>query len=52
MVLSKCAAYGSKKSTFIKKQEASGLLRSLRNKDTIKSKSFRRSSFVLGVITS
>ena len=52
MILSTCVACGSKKLTFIKKQEASGLLRSLRNKDTIKSKSFSWSSFVLGVITS
>ena len=29
MLLSKCATCGSKKSRFIKKQEASGLLRSL-----------------------
>ena len=29
MLLSKCAIYGSKKSRFIKKQEASGILSSL-----------------------
>ena len=29
MILSKCATYGSKKSTFIKKQQAKGLLSNL-----------------------
>ena len=29
MLLSKCAIYGSRKSRFIKKQEASGILNSL-----------------------
>ena len=32
MLLSKCPVCGSKKSRFIKKQEANGLLSSLRNK--------------------
>ena len=29
MILSECAIYGSKKSTFIKKQDASGILSSM-----------------------
>ena len=36
MPLSNCAVCDSKISKFIKKQEASGLLSSLRNKDTFK----------------
>ena len=48
MLLSKCEVCVSKKSKFIKEQEASGLLSSLEIK-TLLSK-IRRSSFVLGVL--
>ena len=47
MLLSKCTVCDSKKSTFIKEQEASGLLSSLGIK--IPWKPFIRSSFVLRV---
>ena len=52
MLLSKCAVFDSKKSKFIKQQEASGLLSSLGIKKNFKYNSFIRSSFVLEVLTS
>ena len=48
MLLSKCAVCDSKNSKFINKQEASGLLNSLRTKQN----SFNCCSFVLEVLTS
>ena len=53
MLLPKCEVCDSKKSTFIKDQEASGLLSSLGIKALLTStvKSFFRSSFVLEVLT-
>ena len=49
-LLSKCALCDSKKSNFIKEQEASGLLNSLGiKKDTFKKKSFIRPSFAVRV---
>ena len=53
MLLPKCEVCDSKKSTFIKGQEASGLLSSLGIKALLTStvKSFFRSSFVLEVLT-
>ena len=54
MLLSKCVLCGSKKSKFIKKQEASGLLSSLGLKKIVAKKSnfFSKSSLVLEVLTS
>ena len=50
MLLSKCAVFDCTKSTFIKQQEASGLLSSLGISTLLRKKSFCSSSFVLIVL--
>ena len=50
MLLSKCAVFDSTKSTFIKQQEASGLLSSLEINTPLRKNSFCSSSFVLIVL--
>ena len=52
ILLSKCAVCNSKKSKFIKQQEASGLLSSLGIKAPFKKNSFINSSFVWEILTS
>ena len=51
MLLSKCAVCESKKSKFIKEQEASGLLSTLGIKTPLSKNSFIRFSFVLIVLS-
>ena len=48
-LLSKCSVCNSKKLKFLKKQEARRFLSSLEKKNTFKSNSFVRSSFILKV---
>ena len=52
MLLSKCVVCDSKKSRFIKEQEASGLLSSFWIKTYLSKNSFSRSSFVPKILTS